>query len=124
MTDPRITRLAEVLINHSTKLQKGEHILIETFDVPEEMALALIKAARKAGGHPHVAIRNNRIMRALNADAAEENLQVWGEYDTHRMSQMQAYLGIRGSSNVSEMSGIPDNQMKRVAKLYAKPVHF
>lgn len=124
MTDPRITRLAELLINHSTKLKKGEHILIESFDVPEEMTLALIKAARAAGGHPHVAIRNNRIMRALNADAGEDNLKVWGEYDRHRMKQMQAYLGVRGSLNVSEMSGIADEQMKRVARLYAKPVHF
>lgn len=124
MTDPRITRLAELLITHSTKLQKGEHILIETFDVPEEMTLALIKAARAAGGHPHVAIRNNRIMRALNADAGEDNLKVWGECDKHRMKQMQAYLGVRGSLNVSEMSGIANEQMKRVARLYAKPVHF
>src|SRR5262245_26082258 len=100
MTDPRITRLAELLIRHSTKLQKGEHILIETFDVPETITLELIKAARAAGGHPHVAIRSNRIMRALNADAAEDNLKVWGECDTHRMSQMQAYLGVRGALNV------------------------
>jgi aminopeptidase len=124
MTDPRITKLADLLINYSVKLRKGEHVLIETFDTPDEIAIECVKAARMAGGHAHVALRRNRIMRALNENASEDNLKTWADYDRHRMTLMQAYLGIRGSDNVSEMSGIPDDQMKRVAKIYAKPVHF
>ncbi|HRP63164.1 MAG TPA: aminopeptidase, partial [Phycisphaerales bacterium] len=64
------------------------------------------------------------IMRALNADAADDNLKVWAECDLHRMKQMQAYIGLRGAHNVSEMSGVSDEQMKKAARLYAKPVHF
>jgi aminopeptidase len=124
MTDPRIAKLADLLINYSVKLKKGEHVLIETFDTPDEIAIECVKAARKAGGHAHVALRRNRIMRALNETASEDNLKTWAECDRHRMTKMQCYLGIRGSDNVSEMSGIPDDQMKRVARLYAKPVHF
>src|SRR4029079_17186268 len=124
MNDPRITKLAELLINYSVRLKKGEHVLIEGFDVPDDILIALVKSARKVGGHAHVALRRNRIMRALSADAADENCKIWGEYDTHRMKQMQAYIGVRGSDNVSEMAGIPDDQMKKQARLYAKPVHF
>jgi len=124
MTDPRINRLADLLINHSTRLRPGEHILIEGFDIPEAMILALVKSSRKAGGHPHVEIRSNRVMRAMNESAGDDNLKVWADYDRHRMSLMQAYLGIRGSENVSEMAGIADDQMKKVARFYGKPVHF
>jgi aminopeptidase len=124
MLDPRMTRLADLLVNYSTRVQPGEHLLIEIFDGPEEMAVALVKAARKAGGHPHVTVRANRIMRALVNDAGEENLKVWADYDLHRMKQMQAYIGLRGAANVSEMSGIDDDQMKRWGRLYMKPVHF
>lgn len=124
MNDPRYYKLAELLINHSTRLQKGEHILIEAFDIPAEMVIACIETTRKAGGHPHVALRSNRVMRALNKTAGEDNLKIWAEYDRFRMSKMQAYLGIRGSENASEMAGIPDAQMKAVGRLYQKPVHF
>jgi len=124
MTDPRINRLADLLINHSTRLRAGEHILIEGFDIPEAMVVALVKAARKVGGHPHIELRSNRVMRAMNESADDDNLKVWADYDRHRMGLMQAYLGIRGSENVSEMAGIADDQMKKVARLYAKPVHF
>jgi len=124
MIDPRITKLAELLINHSCRLQAGEHVLIEAFDVPESIVIELIRAARRAGGHPHAAWRSNRVLRALNEAAADENLVVWADCDRHRIEKMQAYLGVRGSENVSEMSGIDDAQMKRNARLYARPVHF
>ena len=124
MTDPRVTKLANLLINYSVKLRKGEHVLIETFDCPDDIAIECVRAARKAGGNAHVAIRHNRVMRALNETASEENLRVWADYDRRRMSLMDCYLGIRGSDNVSEMSGIDSKQMQRVGKHYAKPVHF
>jgi aminopeptidase len=123
MTDPRIAKLADLLIGHSVRLKRGEHVLIEAFDLPESMVLALIRSARAVGGHPHVAIRSNRVMRALNEDAEDDNLAVWAEYDLHRMQKMQAYIGLRGSHNISEMAGVSDEQMKRQARLYNRPVH-
>ena len=124
MTDPRIEKLADLLINHSVALEAGEHLLIESFDVPEAMTIALVRSARRRGGHPHVALRSNRILRALYLDAAEENFNVWAEYDGRRIDLMQAYIALRGSDNVSEMAGIDEAQMKRQARLYQKPVHF
>jgi aminopeptidase len=124
MIDPRVRRLASLLVRHSTKLAKGEHLLIELFDAPASIGEALIEEARAVGGNPHLAIRDNRLMRALNEHASEEQLAAWAAYDLDRMSRMQAYIAIRGSENVSEMAGISDDQMKRIARLYQKPVHF
>jgi aminopeptidase len=124
MMDPRMEKLADLLIGHSVKLKRGEHVLIETFDIPEEMVIATVAAARRAGGYPHVALRTQRVLKALYNDAEEDALNTWADCDLHRMKQMQAYLGLRGSHNVSEHSDIPDDQMKRVARLYQKPVHF
>jgi aminopeptidase len=124
MTDPRYHRLAELLINHSTAIQPGEHLLIEAFDLPEAMVIALVRAARRAGGHPHVELRNNRIMRALNESAQEENLRVWSECDLFRMKKMDAYIGLRGAMNISEMAGVGSAQMQQVGRIYSKPVHF
>ena len=124
MIDPRMTSLAELLIKHSVSLKKGEHVLVEAFDIPEAMVIATIDAARRAGGHPHVALRSNRVLAALNADAGDDNYRVWAECDTHRMTLMDAYIGLRGSHNVSESADISDTQRKQHAQLYQKPVHF
>ncbi len=124
MTDPRMDKLAELLMTHSVALKPGEHVLIEAFDVPQEMVIAAVRAARRVGGNPHVALRANRVLAALYADAEQENFRVWADYDATRMKAMAAYIGLRGSNNVSEFAGIPDDQMKHHAQLYQKPVHF
>lgn len=124
MQDPRLPRLADILINHSCQLKSGEHILIEAFDAPDEMVEALISAARAAGGNPHVAVRSQRLLRALNESASEDNLKVWAECDLHRMERMHAYIGLRGADNANEMAGVSSQQMQRVGKLYQHPVHL
>jgi len=124
MIDPRATTLAELLINHSIELKADEHVLVEAFDCPEDMVVALIRAGRAAGGHVHVALRSGRVMRALNEDAAESSLSVWAECDRFRMEKMDGYVGLRGSANVSEMAGVPDTQMQLIARTYGRPVHF
>jgi len=124
MVDPRMTKLADLLINFSTRMQKGEHILIEGFDMPEAMLVELVKMAKQAGAHPHVAIRNGRVMRALVDGAEEGQVQTWAGYDLERMKKMDAYLGLRGAANVSEMGDVEDVFMKRFVKFYQKPVHL
>ena len=121
--DPRYTKLADLLVRHSTKLQKGEHVLIESFDIPVEMTIALVRAARDVGANPHVAERSGRVMAELWRNG-EDALKTFGEYDLERMKRMHAYIGLRGGHNVSEQTLCSGEDMKRAARLYRKPVHF
>ncbi len=123
MKDPRFENLARTLIGHSTELQAGEHLLIEAFDIPEAMVLALVAEARSVGAHPHVELRSGQVQRAMVADASEQQLDTWCGYDLERMKQMDAYIGLRGSQNISEMAGLPDAQLQSYVKRYATPVH-
>ena len=44
MNDPRISKLANLLLDHSCSLQEGERILIEAFDLPEpNLVIALVE---------------------------------------------------------------------------------
>jgi aminopeptidase len=121
--DSRYNQLAHLLVHHSTKLQKDEHVLIESFDIPVEMTIALVRAVREVGAHAHVAERSARLVAELYR-GEEKGLAAWGEYDLHRMKKMQAYIGLRGGHNISEASIVAGDQMKMAARLYQKPVHF
>jgi len=124
MTDPRFDALAQLLVTHSTSLAAGEHVLIEAFDVPDSFVCAAIKAARAVGAFPHVALRSTRVMRTLVDGAAEDQITTWADIDDYRMKAMDAYLGVRGSENASEMACVADASMKRFGSHYQKPVHF
>jgi aminopeptidase len=124
MKDIRYTKLAELLIHHSTNLQAGEHILIEAFDMPREMIIELVNVVQDVGGHAHVAIRDAQVMRALQASGSDQAFEIWSEYDLERMKRMDAYLGLRGSHNVSEASGIESDRQQAMSRIYGIPVHM
>jgi aminopeptidase len=124
VVDARYRKLAELLVNFSTRVKPGENVLIEAFEIPDEMVVELVRATRRAGGLAHVAERSMRVMRSLIDGASEASLTAWAESDLFRMKQMQVYLGLRGSFNASEYAGISDDQMKKYAKLYGKRVHL
>ena len=124
MHDRRFDELADVLIGHSTKLQAGEHILIETFDIPDEMVIALIRATRRAGGVPLVESKRNRIQRELIAAGQEEAMIAAGAVEKFRMEKVQAYVGLRGSANIAEMSDVPGDSIELFEHHWMKPVHF
>ena len=69
--DPRFNQLAAGLTGFSTQLKAGERILIDAFDVPDEMVVALIRAARARGAHPYVQLHRARITRELSFGAEE-----------------------------------------------------
>jgi aminopeptidase len=116
MHDPRFDKLAKVLVEYSTRLKRNENVLIETFDVPDEMTIALVRAARKAGAIPFAQVVRSRVNRALALEATERQLNLSAAHELARMKKMDAYIAIRGANNITEMSDVPAEQMKLVAK--------
>jgi len=114
--DPRFDKLAKILVEYSISLRPKENVLIETFDVPDEMTIALIQAVRKAGGTPFSQIQRSRVSRALALGATERQLSLAANHELGRMKKMHAYIAIRGSDNITELSDVPVGQLKLLAK--------
>ena len=119
--DPRFTQLAEGLAGFSTALKKGERVLIDAFDVPDAMVIALVKAARERGAHPYVNLHRARITREIMMGAEEEQFAPHAEVELARMQNMQAYIALRGSDNIFEASDVPPERVQMVSRLM-KPV--
>ena len=124
MKDPRYTKLAELLVNYSTDLKDGEHVLIEASDMPREMVIELIKVVQSVGAHAHVALRDMQISCAVCAGGGDSAFEIMAEYDLERMKRMDAYIALRGSHNISEALGIPPDRMQAQSRIHGKPVHM
>jgi aminopeptidase len=111
MTDPRYTELAKLLIGYSTELKKGEKILLDVIDVPDEFTVELIRATREAGAIPLVETRHTRVSREILLDTDTEHAGLVRDIEMFRMKKMQAYIAIRGSSNANENSDVPSDKM-------------
>ena len=117
ITDPRCDKLAEVLTGFSTELKKGERVLIDAFDVPETIVIALIRAARERGAHPYVHLHRARVNRELLLGAEEAQYAPHAEIELARMKKMDAYIALRGSENIFESSDVPGEKVKLVSRL-------
>src|SRR3954466_7094466 len=98
MTDPRFAKLAKLLIEYSARLKRGERVLIEAIDVPDEFAVELMRAARKVGAVPIIEGRHSRITREIIRGTDEKHSTLVREIELARMKKVQAYLAIRGAS--------------------------
>src|SRR5437763_2152398 len=116
MHDERFDELAKLLVEYSVRLQRNETVLIETFDIPNEMTIALIRAVRKAGGVPFAQTYQTRVNRALAFEASDRQLNLMAGHELARMKKMNAYIAVRGSNNITEMSDVPPDKMKLIGK--------
>lgn len=107
VTDPRIDELSQQLIGYSIHLSRGEKVLIELFDTPEELGISLVKAVRKRGAIPFIRQHSARLSRELLKGATEAQYATMGRLLLSEMKEMDAYLAIRGSHNIAEMSDVP-----------------
>ena len=123
MQDQRINELAKGLINYSCKLQKGEKVLIEAKGVDYMLINALVKEAYKVGAYPFVEIYDNRVTRELLLGQTEEQAKLRAKFDSIRMSEMDAYIGVRGGENCNELSDVPNKNMQIESEYYSHPVH-
>jgi aminopeptidase len=115
MHDPRIDQLARQLVRYSTSTKKGENVLIELFDVPEEVGIALIREVRAVKATPFVNIHNAKISRELGRGASSEQYEVISKTAMQQMKTMNCYIAIRGSHNVNELSDVPAKNMQLIA---------
>jgi aminopeptidase len=118
MTDPRIPKLAKLLIGYSTALKKGDRVLLDMIDVPDVIAIELIRAARAVGALPIVEVRHTRISREVLIGTTTEHSGLIRDIEMSRMRRMEAYIAIRGSANASENADVPSEKMA----LYSKTI--
>jgi aminopeptidase len=124
MSDPRYDRLAETLVHYSCALQAGETVIIEAIDVPERFTRRLVRRAAEAGANPMVWLKSQALHRELMLRATEKQMKLMGAMERGAMEQADAYIGLRGAENVSELSDVPA-EGRALYDLHAwKPVHL
>ena len=121
MTDPRYLKLAKLLVNYSTQVKKGDRVLLDMIDVPDEFSIELMRTVRAAGGTPFIEVRHTRITREILRETNGKHAALLRDLELFRMKKMQAYIAIRGSLNASESADVPGDRMALYSRI-TRPV--
>ena len=121
MTDPRLTKLAKLLVEYSTEVRRGDRVLLDMIDAPDEMAVELMRAVRAAGGLPLVEVRHTRVTREIVRETGEDHATLIRDLELARMKKVQVYIAIRGAWNMNENADVPSDRMSLYSKI-TRPV--
>jgi aminopeptidase len=122
--DQRITTLAENLVNYSCQVKTGDKVYIHyTGAATRPLAKALVQAVYAAGGLPFIHYTDPQLQRLQIMECTKEQMELMAQVDALEMSNMDCYIAVRGTDNVSELSDVPADRMALYERYYVTPVH-
>lgn len=125
MADARWSTLAETLLGHSIRLQPGELLWLETFDLEtDEWTRQVAAGALRRGASVLVSQWTTPVHRELIRSGSTRSLDDWAAADMGRMDRVDAYVAVRGDVNPHEWAGVSPLAWNRYNERYLTPVHW
>ena len=106
MSDPRIQKLADVLVNYSVAVRPGDHVMIQAGAVAESMIRAIYAEVLRAGGHPLLRVSIPGPDELLYKLGSDEQIQHVPEPIKHVMETYEVIISLMSSINPKALSGV------------------
>ncbi len=116
MSDPRVQKLARLLIHYSLEIQPGQQLLIRTSPLADELTLAAYEEALKAGAHVMVQNAVPGIEERFYKFASDAQLEYISPVRQMITETFSAFLHISALHNSRALSGIDPQRMARARK--------
>ncbi|MEA2015274.1 MAG: aminopeptidase [Actinomycetota bacterium] len=122
--DPRIEKLAKNLTGYSCRVKKGDNVMVECVGnsgIP--LVKALVKEIYKKGAAPFISLKDSGVTREVLKECGVKQLDSMARYELDRIREMDAFIGIRASDNISELSDIKGEKIDTYMKHFVEAVN-
>ena len=121
MRDPRIDKLAMVLVNYSTGVKKGQLVRLSGDPVATPLIEALYEQCVKAGAHVFVKMTPDSMTETFLKNASDEQLAFVNPLAVAEVEQIDVSIGIWADTNTKSLSNI-DPKKQGIASSARKPI--
>lgn len=115
MTDTRVTRLADILVNYSTRVQPGEWVGV----LGDVSALPLVRevfeAVVKAGGNPSLMLTDEQTARSFARYANDDQIKWLDPSQSLYYDQADVYIRCTAYPNTRASSNIDPVRLQQIA---------
>ncbi|HZU14794.1 MAG TPA: aminopeptidase [Chloroflexota bacterium] len=109
--DPRVEKLADVLVNYCVAVQPGNWVIIQSGFPGEPLVDACVAKVLKAGGHPSPQFASQMVGETFMREAGEEQLTFISPMTRASNEQADVSITIMAPRNTRAMSGIDPAKM-------------
>ncbi len=114
MTDPRMQKLADVLVNYSTKVGPGDWVGISGDASAIDGLRAIYAAVVQAGGNPMLLISDEQMARTFLRDANDEQLNWISPTTMQFYEEGDVFISLRSTTNTRAMTNIDAKRAQQV----------
>jgi aminopeptidase len=116
MSDPRVAKLADLLVNYSLELGPGQIVRIDGATVAAPLATEIYRHALEAGAHPRTRIELEGLDVIAVRDSSDEQLTFVSEVDRFEVENVDAIVTIWADRNTRSLSQAdPQRVSRRIA---------
>ncbi|MBV9280657.1 MAG: aminopeptidase [Chloroflexi bacterium] len=109
--DPRVQRMAEVLVNYSIAVEAGDWVVIQSPLAGEPLAVECVRAVLKAGGHPTTLYSSEDGQRVILAEGSDEQLSFVPPFFTVLIERADATIAVLAPTNTRALSTLDPRRM-------------
>ena len=120
MSDPRVTKLAQVLVQYSLALKEGDLFHLRTHPIAQELSLAVMEEAVKAGANVFIQNSLPGADEIFFKYASDAQLDFINPARRLLVEKADAVLSIWAEDNTRALSGVNPERMSRAAKAKAE----
>ena len=111
MRDPRLEKLADVLVNYSVGVRKDDVVRISGPTVGEPLFVALFRRVLAAGGHPVVRMVPDELQEILLKHGSDDQLKHVSPIQIFEYEKIDASIGIWGEENTKALSNVDPSRI-------------
>jgi len=111
MTDPRIEKLADLLVNYSVTVRPGDKVVITGETIAEPLLKVIYTRVLQAGGHPTMMAELPELDELLFRNASDEQLQHVPDWLRDITSTYDVRISVIAEHNTKALSSIDPAKM-------------
>ena len=106
MADGRVVKLADVLVNYSNEVKKGDWVLVMGNIASEPLIEEVVKQSVRAGAHVNTMLHSETVSAVAAKEANKDQLEWISPFEDMVYTKADVLFSIGGGRNTRSMAGI------------------
>jgi aminopeptidase len=120
LTDTRIYKFAQILVDHSTQVREGDRVAITTTMTAEPLVKALYEMVLERGGYPHVLFDFEGQDELIFKHAGDHQLDYVPLFHKMAFEEFDVLIKIRADTNTRALASVdPERQARRQKAMFS-----
>ena len=116
MADPRVTAMAKIIVEYSTRIKEGDLVLIYGSTMAAPLVTELYKFALQRGAHPHTRITLPGLEEVFYSHAGDAQLDFLSPLDQYIYEEFDVVISILSETNTKSLSNVDPTRQARVQR--------